>query len=243
MDEDNKCRAHKSMSREEFKSRFDERHSGSLELYDKVPSCIKALNNFDPTGISSYLLDILDGKQAELDKEKNLEVMYNFYLAINWLNDKIDGIDSQIDTRTIELTRAYFYYSRIAFHKELIIHFRYLWCNSINNIEDSSEEQVFMFNMLSSLTLDNIKILKLVYNSYKSDTREGLKVGQRGVSSVEAISSKLGFSNDYSKTLCLSLVGKGLLIDANVNPFGDRANLFSINNYFDKFLKYVLQEP
>jgi hypothetical protein len=119
-----------------------------------------------------------------------------------------------------------------------------LWCNSIKNIEDSSEEQIFMFNTLSSLTLDKIKILKLLYDAYISDRRDGLnKVGHKGVLNIDYISHQLDFSNDYSRVLCLNLVGSGLLFDASVNPHGNRADQFSINMYFEKFLSYVLHEP
>jgi hypothetical protein len=181
----------------------------------------------------------LDGKQAELDKEKNFEILYNFYLSINMLDNKIDKLDGIINDKIVEITRAYFHYAKIAFHKELIIHFRNIWYNSVVNIDDNTEEQIFMFNILSSLTPDKIKILKLAYNSYKSDIRDSVHVGMKGVLGIPNISSDLGFSDSYSRVLCLALVGNGLLIDANVNPHGDRAYFFSINIFFEKFLQYV----
>lgn len=245
----NENRNDKTISRSEFKYFFDSLipQASSLEktvdILDRIPSAFKALHNFDPSGVSSFIVDLLDKKKAQYDEKKNFEILYNFYLSLKYVNDKIDRLDGRFDEKVVQLTRAYFHYSNVAFHEELIIYFRNIWCNSIINIEDSSEEQIYMFNILSSLTPDSIKILRIIYDFYKSDMREELKVGLRGVLDIHVISRQSGFREDYARTICLSLVGNGLLIDANVNAFGNRADQFSLNNYFERFLSYVLQGP
>jgi hypothetical protein len=241
----------KILSREELRKELDKRIQQELphdtfkekfiDKFNNLPSYLKSLNNFDPTGAASYVADIIADEKAKLDAEKNYEIIYQFYLGMKILELKTKTLDAIIRTKIPLLTEAYINYSRQTIYKDLVISFRNVWCNSILNDQDNLEEQLGLFNLLASLTFDHIKILKELDLSFKAEKREGLKPDTRGVEWVNDIASKLGFKEEYAQVLCLSLAGTGLIRDVSApNPAMGAAKAFRIGDYFNTFLKYVL---
>lgn len=236
------------LSKEEFKRVIDQATPTGVTIkelvidnFDRLPSYVKSLKNFDPFGVAAYIADTIAEEKAKLDDERDFEIKYQFYIGMRIIDSKLKVIDETTKKKIPLLTDAYSHYSSQIIYKELIIAFRNIWCNSIFNGQDDLKEQLKMFDLLASLTTDQIKILKKMDYAFKSEFRETLKPDQKGVQWVNNIASDLGIEKEYTQMLCLGLVAKGLLKDASAaNPSMGIAAAFRIGDYFNKFLKYVM---
>ena len=60
----------------------------TANLYDKIPTYIKALTNFDPTGVSGAIDQALSENKSKRENENIVKALYEFYVAISFIGKK-----------------------------------------------------------------------------------------------------------------------------------------------------------
>ncbi len=104
-----KPESHPVPSFEEFKKTILQ-HNADLDLlnwaakqYGRIPSAIRALNNFDPTGISGAIDQVFSEKVSEQEQENTLRAIYI-------LASRIWKIESESTTRLSEEKFMFLYF-------------------------------------------------------------------------------------------------------------------------------------
>lgn len=147
------------ISFEEFKSAF----LGSIDAkaivdsiadkYNEIPSYLKALKNFDPTGIISSIDDVLTENRAKREQERMLEALY-YMLQKTKIHEVIlrESIKYQQEQFYI-LTEQYFEKSKESYDKEKVKYFSQVWLTGIIDKENTIDEKIYVFKIISSLSM------------------------------------------------------------------------------------------
>lgn len=197
------------------------------DAYGSLPTLIKSLSNLDPTGITAYFTQILNENQTQRENENISYALYQLFLALSKI--KAESINRE---QFPALSYLYLEHSKQAYRKSKIELLRNIWFNGIIDKKDSLEIKANIFNLLSTLTEDDVRILKLIHekqNSIPYKDRKGI--------SKDFIAEELKIDADYTQQLCIALQGKGLLFDANIGWMDYNQGLangpcnFSMTNY------------
>jgi len=196
-----------------------------------VPDELSSLpSSIDPTGIISILFSGINAYKAKRQYE-------NLKYCIAYLIHKSRQYDRRIEPKTEEdwaITIMYFERCLEAYQKEKISIFYNIWINSIFKTESALDEKAHAFNLATSLTLDQIKVFKIVYHN-------------QGDMSVNELAKKLGTDVPYARQLCNSLGGIGLLEAVNIIPAVKTStkmsgsNIFSKTDYAKQFIEYIIE--
>jgi hypothetical protein len=228
---------------EEFKASFsrDESYKSVLEkiadAYDKLPIYVKLLKNLDPTGcIIGCFADGLSEIKAKRNEEKLLKTLYELVKAICIIDQKLGRIDPEhFKSQVSALTEMYFDYSMRAYQLEKIETFRNAFVSGVIDYDRTFDEKENIFNIIYSLSIEQIRILKFIYdNRFNSNTVDR-----------EVIVRELRLTEPYVQQLCNDLIGKGLLIGnlglIRIDGYGGYKSYY-IGDYLETLIKYI-KEP
>ncbi|MCX6669642.1 MAG: hypothetical protein NTV25_07550, partial [Methanothrix sp.] len=208
------------------------------DMFDKIPLPVKLLKNFDPTGVIGYFADGLSEIKAKRNEEKLLKTIYELIKAVCIIDQKLGRIDPHyFEAQVIALTEMYFDHSMGSYQLEKIEIFRNAFINSVIDYDRDLDEKENMFNLISSLTMDQIRILKFCYESYRFQSRD--------INFVDIANELKLTSYSYVGQLCHSLIGKGLLVGMGYSvsksgPFAGYSR-YRIGNYLDHLIKYIIE--
>lgn len=206
------------------------------DLYDKVPAWVRTIQNFDPTGIAGAIDQILSDNKTKRQEECLLKALYSFYEAIIILNERQIKSDKFVKEHLAELTYLYFEKSKETYDSRKINYYKSIWINGIVGTKDTIEEKIYVFNIVASLSIDELTILRLM------DEKQGNhNFMQREPVSIKEISSQLEFSIELSQQLCIALIGKGLLYDWGIGRMDYEGPVsFVVTDYVKLISKYLV---
>lgn len=212
---------------------FDKSILGKVaDIYDGMPSVIKALENFEPLGIAGSVVDVLADIKAERKEKQLREVLYNYCLAIYEIRQKIDNLEIDIDSIKSQvpvLSDVYLDTGMRSYQLEKIKYLKNILVNGIIDYNRELDEKISMFSLLASLTISQIRAVILVNGKYR-------------ILKIEEISQELGVENAYARQLCMSLNGMGLLNITDIGGIGQRSGgyEFGPTEYGKQFNDYII---
>lgn len=208
------------------------------DRYDKIPMLLRLLKNLEPTGIISCFADGLSEIKAKRKEEKLWKTIYELVKAVFFINQKLGKIDPQyFESQVIALTEMYFDHSMRAYQLEKIEIFRNAFIQSVIDYDRAWDEKENIYNLIASLTMEQIRILKLCYE---------LPHNENYLIYSTNIVEELKLDEPYIIQLCSDLIGKGLLIgmDNSRSVRGPMAGyyVYRIGDYLEYIIKYI-SEP
>lgn len=224
---------------------FKEKISGLIESgtvidkasdrYEKLPIIIRAIQNLDPTGISGAIDQVLSNNKAKREQENLMHALYAFYEAILYLGNKQAVLDSSINQQLSELTYLYFQKSQETYDNRKIEYYKNIWINGVISNVETLEEKAYVFNIVSSLSIDEIILLASMVR------RQGLHTFRdREPMTINDVAGQLGFTTHRSQQLCIGLSGKGLLHDYGLGRYDYAGPVkFVITDYVMLISKYL----
>jgi hypothetical protein len=227
---------------EEFKGSFSKDESNKsifekiADIYDKS-IYFKLLKNFDPTGgLISCVADGLSEIKAKRNEEKVWNALYGLFKGLYIIDQKLGTIDPQYyESQVIALIEMYFDHSMRSYQLEKIEIFRNAFIFGVLDYDRTLDEKENIFNIISSLTIEQIRILKFIYdNHFGADTLD-----------KKTVIGELKLAEPYVQQLCQDLIGKGLLIgcmDVGVIDGYGGFSKYYIGDYLEILIKYI-KEP
>lgn len=225
MDKENLAVTHekdsKVLSLQEFKDgilNYNDENATKIDkvsdLYDKVPDFIKKLTNFDPTGIASYFDGLLSDNKAKREQDRILTAMWGMYHAFIVCGNQLKEHIEQDKVQYSMLTELYLEKAKGSIQQDKIQYFTNIWINSIFNINREFNEKEYVFQLVSTFTLDQIEIIKVVYDGVKAKNINNIGQPLEDETdiciSVKEISEKLDLGDIYIQQLCTDLYGRGI---------------------------------
>jgi|GEM_PF-3209488 len=224
---------------EEFKDKISQftETKGTLEnvsdIYSKVPIWIKLLTNFDPTGVSGAIDQILTDNRAKREQESIL-------LAIYGLGRSIYEIQSQLNEESLLVdqipTHTYMYFEKCKSEKQSskVEYFRKVWKHAIVDNSNTVEEKSYIFDIVETLTEEQMTIFKIIFDNQQSSE------SQKKATGITELSERLGISKMHAQQACINMQGKGLIYDAGIGKYGyNGPNNFCATDYVDTIIKYI----
>lgn len=207
------------------------------DIFDKLPLPIKLLKNFDPTGgfISSFV-DALSEIKAKRNEEKLWKTLYELFKALSILEKNSVSLNPEyFESQVVALTEMYIDRSMNSYQLKKIEIFRNAFIGGVFEYDRDLNEKENIFNIISSLSLEQIHILKFIYdNRFNSNTVD-----------KEMIVRELRLTEPYVQQLCNDLIGKGLLIGnpgpSRIDGYGGYKSYY-IGDYLEILIKYI-KEP
>jgi sulfur carrier protein ThiS len=228
-----------TIDRSSFDSWFDAQESfdksilGKVaDIYDGMPSVIKALKNFEPLGIAGSVADVLADIKAERKEKQLREVLYNYCLAIYEILQKINNLEIDIDRikpQVPALSDVYLDTGMRSYQIEKIEYLKNILVNGVIDYNRELDEKISMFSLLASLTISQIRAVIFVNGNYR-------------IMKVEEIAQELSVENAYARQLCMSLNGMGLLNITDIGGLGQGSGgyEFGPTEYGREFVAYIL---
>lgn len=207
------------------------------DSYDKLPRSIRLLKNLDPTGgFISYFADTLSEIKAERNEEKLWKTLYELFKALHIIYQKQGKINPEyFESQVIALTEMYFDHSMRAYQIEKIEILKNAFVGGVLDYNKTLDEKENIFNIVSSLTIEQICILKYCYdNKDKYPPPHGIQ--------ISVMAHELKLSESYVDQLCLNLEGKGLLFGIlSSRPYGGGRGYgqYIIGDFLDYLIKYI----
>jgi hypothetical protein len=205
------------------------------DLYDRIPSLIRTIQNFDPTGITASIDQILSDNKAKREQENIMRALYALYEAIIYLGNRQEELDLSVRQNVTDLTYLYFEKSQESYDIRKIEYYRNIWLNGLTSHDESLEEKAYVFNIVSTLSIDEILVI-----SFMAGKQEQVDFQERRPVTVNDVAQQLNFSVHRSQQLCIGLAGKGLLHDYGLGRTDYEGPLnFVITDYVLLISKYL----
>jgi hypothetical protein len=133
--------------------------------------------------------------------------------ALMRYGEKIKDIESREQLPL--LTESYFEFCRNAYQESKIQFFRNIWLNGILRREKSFDEKIEVFELVASLTEEQIKTLKYIYYQ-----QAGIEFKQRKPAHIDELATALAVDRNRAQQICISLQGRGMLHDYGIGRYG-----------------------
>jgi hypothetical protein len=230
---------------ESFKQKLEDFSKSENEIdiiadkVSEIPSSIKLLTRFDPTGITGDIITLLEENKANRDKEAVNLALYALYCGI--INNKIQ-IDNIRKEKANTLTDKYFEEVKNV-EREKIEYLRNAYLFGMNNAETALSEDKNIMSLISSLTINEINILifsvKKLGNISHKEQRESQETLKR--ITLEEIVININISEERAIQSCMSLIGRGLFEDWGIGRFDYKGpRNFIINEYTKLIIDYAI---
>lgn len=219
------------------KSLLDTYLGDAADAYGESHPVLKIIKDFVPVlGIATDLLEAYKTQKERHAGERLHDVVYHLCNAYIELNLKV--LDHRINIEHIKqqfpaLVEAYIDYSMEAYQLEKIEYFKNIFVNGVIDFDRKLDEKINIFNIIASLTIGEIEILKIFYE-HPASTHSTSAIG------IDELSSKVTSDKAYLKQLCSNLVGKGLLaVDGLTSTWAGQVNGHYKSEYVDRLIKYI----
>ena len=177
------------------------------DLYIKLPALLRTLTNIEPTGIASALAQLLEENKVKREQRNVLLAMFELAKVLSQCGHRIEQLEkSYLSTEFPKLTIMYFEHSKQTFDVSKIHLFRNIWVNGLLANERSSSEKSIIFNIIQSLSEDEINALRFIYDASKdSEARKTAHIH------VDEVAKSLDIEPSYAQQLCVRLRAQGLI--------------------------------
>ena len=205
------------------------------DKYDNLPSLIKLLPNFDPTGISGAIVQTLNENNSKRLQKNIISALYLMAQTIQQFENKL--LNLEIKNQIPALTEIYFEHSSRTHQKGKIEFFKNIWINGILREDKKIDEKIEVFESVSSLTEEQIVVLKFIYNfQHNNDFLQRKPVG------ITQLAEALGYDIIRMQQICISLQGKGLLHDYGVGKYNYPGPVnFVMTDYVSLLVSYIVE--
>lgn len=221
-----------------MKKKGDEISGNSGNPIDFIPSYIKILKNFDPTGISSSLIDILEEESNKSRDESIYLALYSLFKLNSSTNERLKLLNDEFKFNSRNKFIKYLNQSIIC--PENIDFFRNLFINNILDPKIPNSKINDAYNLVSTLSQNQIQILKYCYDKQKSFTYNELRKDRNPMTSKEISKLFPEFSEDYITADLRILNSKGLLDDWGLGRMDYKGPTeFIITNYSREVIKLI----
>jgi len=103
----------------------------AADLYDKIPTYMKALTNLDPTGVSGMIDQALSENRSRRENDNIAKALYALYSAMAFLGSKQLILEDAIKRQIPDLTRLYFEKAKDVYDSSKIQYFKNVWLNGL----------------------------------------------------------------------------------------------------------------
>lgn len=218
---------------EEANSFFDK----ASDFHAKIPILIKGLTNFDPTGVTSTISDLLNSNKADRERKAILIALYSLFCGLQKIDLKIENLDK---VKIQPLMEIYFDYCR---NSEInkIQFFRNTFISGIALATSSLSEDKNIFDILDKLSLLQISILKILYDKQKDEPYHSLIGNTAFKMNITELRKHFPEVQELIlRHLCCDLIGKGLVDDWGIGRMDyNGRNDFIINDFTKFFINRI----
>jgi hypothetical protein len=204
------------------------------DKYDEIVSkSVQLLANLEPTGIVSTINQLVTENKAKREQENILYAIYWCRKSILKHQDILRNLEKEyLEQQGPELMNLYFEHCKNTYNRKKIEFFRNVWINGMIKENRDLDEKAYAFDLLASLRIEQVLVLKLIYESLLSEMR------------VNDIASTLNIDLIKTKHICSSLEGLGLLVPKNAT-FGSLSSgepeYFGITDYIKIVVGYLVE--
>lgn len=215
------------------------------DTYSKIPNIFRKLTSFDPTGIASYFDALLSDNKAQREQDRIIYAIYTMCDAITKHRKQLREHIEKDKIMYCNITELYLEKSKESIQEEKIGYYNRVWLNGILQSERQFTEKEYIFQLISNLTIDQILIIRTVYDNVKIKIKN---IGQAtedetGICvSVEEISLQLNLNVPYVQQMCTDLHGRGLLRYPKGALINSEPSHFLFTSIVDLIDTYI-QEP
>lgn len=223
--------------RPESVSKLQQIFDKALDVYDELPLLVKLLPSFDKTGVFGAIAQMISEHSAKRKRENIICALFYMEKAIQQHEKKLKNLESKGQHISV-LTERYFEYSRRTYQQNKIEWFRNVWLNGILRGEDSLDQKFEVFDLVSTLTEEQIIVLKYMYdNQNENDFLERKPVH------ISQLAKALGFDTRRSQQICISLQGRGLLHDYGIGKYNYHGPVSFVMTDYVSFLVLYIIDP
>ncbi len=218
--------------------------SMASDVYDKVPQIFKIVKNIDPTGILSSIDDVLSDNKRNRETNNIIKALYYIYIICLKNRDSIQQSIEHNNLLVQNITELYLQKSKETYQEDKIAYFKNIWFNGIIDNQFNFDEKVYVFELISSLTFDQINILKYIEEQFRIQWESYSKDNSQGEPPIrlEQYAEKEHLNIDYLIHLCVDLQGKGLLRQAKLSHIEAEPKGFVPTSYVMHIVTF-LNEP
>ena len=140
--------------------------------------------------------------------------------------------------------KVYLYHCKEIRDEKKVKYYARIWFESVTNYEQPLDEKEYIFSLISSLTTDQIKVLKFIYDKVSTMLKEDEESGKRPFG-IEGFAKTNKLNYPYVQQICIDLQGKGLLIPGGESIISSNPHSFLTSDYVDTviiYLKKVIDE-
>lgn len=222
---------------------FDADEDGNLlnksaDQYSRIPVFLRIAQNFDPTGILGAIDQLLSEDKARREQDRILLAIYELTKASVQYSYQIERLEKlYLSTKLPVVTYLYFEYSERTLYLSKIRLFRNIWLNSLFAEDRSLSEAQIIYDIIQSLTEDEIEALKFIYHESKLETTEMKHIHINSV--AEALNVELA----YAQQLCMRLRAQGLIGESSEGiSFGSGPPAtFRLTGFTETLIRYVAE--
>ena len=207
------------------------------DLYSKIPTLLRTLPNVEPTGIASALAQLLEENKAQREQKNILLAIFELIKVVSQNGFRIEQLGkSYLSKEFPKLTSMYFEYSRQTSDISKINTFRNIWINGLLADDRSSSEKEIVFDIIQSLSDDEINALRFIY-----DTSISSGTGKTPHISIDDVAKALNVEPAYAQQLCVRLRAQGLVGESSTGmSFGSGPPVtFQLMEFTDILVKYT----
>jgi vesicle coat complex subunit len=174
------------------------------DKYDEiVPKSVQLLANLDPTGIASTINQCLVENKARSEQENILYAIYCCWKSISEYEDRFRSLENEyLGQQGPELMNLYFENCKNTYNRKKINFFRNVWVNGMTKDDRDLDEKAYVFDLVASLTLDQIIVLRHIYKNTTNET---------DTLNLAYIAKELKINEARAQHLCTNLQSRGLL--------------------------------
>lgn len=209
----------------------------SADLYSKIPALLRTLPNFEPTGIAGALAQLLEENKAQREQKNILLAMFELVKVVSQFDYKIKQLGkAYLAEEFPKLTEMYIDHSRQASDISKIYAFRNIWINGLLADDRSSSEKEIAFDIVQSLSEDEINALKFIY-----DTSKNSDTGRNPHINFNDVAEALSIEPAYAQQLCVRLRTQGLVGESSTGmSFGSGPPVtFQLMEFTDILISYT----
>lgn len=217
----------------------------AADLYSKIPFYIRAaIENLEPLGVAGTISQILSETKAQREQENVWRMMYYLAQGIDQNGSKIEQMNEVYLKEQLPLLTDRYFEESIKTHvHEKIRLFRNIWINGLLSTDRSLSEKTIIFDIIASLTEDEITALKYFWE--KTNELRGKKKTATVHIVVDDIAQAVGVDKTYAQQLCIRLRSQGLVSDTSEGwAIGHGPpEKFAIMKFTEVLLRYISDPP
>jgi hypothetical protein len=206
---------------------------------DLIPNEISSVPTIiDPTGTISTVLSALNA--VKLKRELN-NIKYAVAYAIVHIR-KYNRVLDPSNEDELALSNMYIERCKETYQINKIKVFSNVWINGLLDKNRSLEEAAYVFDLVATLTLEQLLALKVIYDRDTASRKSMINSAAKNNAIIDYVAEELKIERAFAQQLCISLEGRGLLADAHIGAFDYPGPInFYMTDWVKNFIKYIIE--